>query len=196
MTPYREKTPPQQDIIHEPKAHLKRAPTLYLIIVFKIIKGTLFFMLAMGLYWESSRDLPRVYREFLAQPFVQSLFAHLRIHPENKFFAHLAEQIGDLTESKVRLAAFGTAFWSLFPLVEGIGMVYRVGWAGWMAIGESAFFVPIELYELARKFSWYMAIVMIINIFIVCYLYWYRDVLFKHHLPRHRHLHRPGASTV
>jgi uncharacterized membrane protein (DUF2068 family) len=63
-------------------------------------------------------------------------------------------------------------------------MLYRAGWAGWLAIGESAFFVPIEMYELARKYSPYMLAVMIINIFIVWYLYANRQTLFRHHQPR------------
>jgi uncharacterized membrane protein (DUF2068 family) len=73
---------------------------------------------------------------------------------------------------------------SLFPLVEGIGMLFRAGWAGWLAIGESAFFVPIELYELARKFSIYVLLVMVVNVIIVWYLYAYRVTLFHHHIPK------------
>ena len=40
---------------------------------------------------------------------------------------------------------------SLFPLVEGTGMLFRAGWAGWLAIGESAFFVPIETVRAGQK---------------------------------------------
>jgi uncharacterized membrane protein (DUF2068 family) len=189
------KMPEPGRLAEAPEAPLKRAPTLYLIIAFKIIKGVLFFWLAIALYCESTHDLPAEYRAFLNGPFAQTVFGHLKIHPENRFFTHLAEQVGDLTESKVRWAAVGTLLWSLFPLVEGIGMVYRVGWAGWLAIGESAFFVPIELYELARKFSWYLTVVTIINVFIVYYLYYYRAVLFHHHRPRHPHP-RPEASAA
>jgi uncharacterized membrane protein (DUF2068 family) len=76
---------------------------------------------------------------------------------------------------------------SLFPLVEGIGMLYRAGWAGWLAIGESAFFVPIEIYELARRFSLYLVLVMMVNILIVWYLYAFRETLFHHHQPRQQH---------
>jgi uncharacterized membrane protein (DUF2068 family) len=186
------KIPLAEGLIGEPEPTLKRAPTLYVIIIFKLIKGVLFFALAVAMYWESTHDLSREFRAFLSSPFVQALFTHLKIHPENRFFTHLAEQIGDLTEAKVRWAAVGTVVWSLFPLVEGIGLVYRISWAGWLAIGESAFFVPIELYELARKFSWYLTVVAIINVFIVWYLYQYRAVLFHHH---HRPHHHPKAAT-
>jgi len=37
-----------------------------------------------------------------------------------------------------------TLVYSLFSLVEGIGLI-SVSWAGWLAIGESAFFIPIEI---------------------------------------------------
>ena len=114
---------------------------------------------------------------------VQSVLQVLRVHPGNKFFTHLAEQVGQLTEAKVLWAAAGTCFYSLFSLVEGIGMIFRVSWAGWMAIGESAFFIPIEIYELTRpaKFSWVLVGVLTINIIIVWYLFKNRHRLFHHH---------------
>jgi uncharacterized membrane protein (DUF2068 family) len=54
-----------------------------------------------------------------------------------------------------------------------------------MAIGESAFFIPIELYELTRpgKFSWIVLVVLVINIVIVWYLFENRHRLFRHHRP-------------
>ena len=62
-------------------------------------------------------------------------------------------------------------------------MIFRVSWAGWMAIGESAFFIPIEIYELTRpgKFSWVVLGVLVINIIIVWYLLRNRHRLFRHH---------------
>jgi uncharacterized membrane protein (DUF2068 family) len=157
---------------------LKRAPTLYAIILFKVIKGALFFVFGVVLYCQASHDLPGEW----------GVIEHvLRIHPENKFFQNISEQIAVVTKPQVHHLAVGTMIFSLFPLVEGIGMLYRAGWAGWLAIGESAFFVPIEIYELARRFSLYLVLVMVVNILIVWYLYAYRETLFHHHQPRQRH---------
>jgi uncharacterized membrane protein (DUF2068 family) len=114
----------------------KRAPTLYAIIVLKLIKGLLFAGLALTLYTLSDNNLPDEFR---------SLLQHLKLNPERRFFTDLAVQVGQLTERKVVLAAAGTLVYSLFSLVEGIGLMFRVSWAGWMAIGESAFFIPIEV---------------------------------------------------
>src|SRR4051812_28753576 len=140
----------------------KPAPTFFGIIVFKLVKGSAFLALAIVLYCLSDNNLPQEYKDFLAKPAMQEILHVLRVHPGNKFFTHLAEQVGQLTESNVLWAAAGTCFYSLFSLVEGGGMIFRVSWAGWMAICESAFFVPIELYELSRpgKFSWFVLAVL------------------------------------
>ena len=81
-------------------------------------------------------------------------------------------------------AAAGLFFYSLFGWVEGIGLIFRVSWAGWLAIGESLFFVPLEYLELRHHFSWAVVAVMIANIIICWYLLSNRKRLFRHH---HRH---------
>lgn len=150
----------------------KRAPTLYVIIGIKLLKGLLFVVLAIVIYALSDNDLPAEYRSFLH---------HLRLNPERKFWSDLAIQVGHLTEKRVVLAAIGTLIYSMFSLVEGTGLIFRVGWAGWLAIGESAFFIPIEMYELIHSFSMAVLIVLGVNIVIVWYLFQNRHRLFRHH---------------
>src|SRR5262245_52884437 len=110
----------------------KRAPTLYAIVAVKLLKGLIFVGLAIVAYTLSDNDLPADY---------QNLLHHLRLNPERKFFSDLATQIGTLTEAKILWAAAGTLLYSLFSLVEGVGLIFRVRWAGWLAIGESSFFI-------------------------------------------------------
>jgi uncharacterized membrane protein (DUF2068 family) len=167
--------PPEESLVK------KRSPTLYGIIIFKLVKGSLFLTLAITAYTLSDNNLPEEYQGFLR--YIQPVLEMLRVHPANKFFTHIAEEIGGLTEAKVLWAAAGTLFYSLFSLVEGVGLMFRISWAGWLAIGESAFFIPIELYELSRrsKFSWWLVGVLAINVFIVWYLFKNRHRLFVHH---------------
>jgi uncharacterized membrane protein (DUF2068 family) len=171
----------------ETKLFKKRAPTLYLIIAMKLLKGALFAALAIYLYALSDNDLPAEYQKWLHL---------LRFNPERKFWSDLATQIGGLTEAKVLWAAVGTLIYSLFAWVEAIGMIFRVSWAGWLAIGESAFFIPIEIFELTRRrqpgeapvhpyHSWIVLAVLVANIFIVWYLFQNRGRLFRHHHSSH-----------
>ncbi len=155
----------------------KRAPTLYVIIAIKLLKGLLFLTLAVVAWALSDNDLPVEFRHFLH---------FLRLNPERRFFANLAVQVGKITEVNVLWVAAGTLVYSLFSLVEGIGLMFRVSWAGWLAIGESAFFIPIELYELSSKFSLTVFVILLINVIMVSYLFQNRHRLFRHH---HHHHH-------
>jgi uncharacterized membrane protein (DUF2068 family) len=183
------KTAPSVSTEPAAEVHLKRAPTFYVIIFFKIAKGLLAGFLSVVLYFQPANQLPTEYEQLMGRPAVKEVFHYLRIHPENKFFEHLAEQIANATDAGVRAAAVGALLWSLFPLTEGIGMIFRVRWAGWLAIGESAFFVPVEIFKLVEAFTWFMVVVTLINMLIVWYLYTYRERLFyeAHHYRNLRH---------
>ena len=157
-----------------------RAPTLYAIILVKLLKGALFLSMAIVAYTLSDNDLPEEYR---------NLLHYLRLNPEKKFFSELAVKVGTITEANVLWVAAGTAVYSLFSLIEGVGLMFRVRWAGWLAIGESAFFIPIEVFDLVHHYSLTVLIILAINIVIVWYLYANRERLFGHHSPsfiRHR----------
>ena len=159
----------------------KRAPTLYAIIAVKLLKGLLFVALAIVAYTLSDNDLPAEYK---------NLLHHLRVNPERRFWADLALQIGQLTEVKVLWAAAGTLVYSLFSLVEAVGLMFRISWIGWLTIGESAFFIPIEIYELVRRtvpdqphpsHKVTLLVILVLNIVILWYLFRNRQRLFRHH---------------
>jgi uncharacterized membrane protein (DUF2068 family) len=150
----------------------KKAPTLYVIILIKLGKGILLLLLALGVYGLSDNNLPEEFRKVVKA---------LHFDPERQFFSDLANQISNVTPKKLLVFASGTFIYSLFSLVEGIGLIFRVSWAGWLAIGESAFFIPIEVYELSHRFSVTIFIILLLNILIVWYLLKNRSRLFKHH---------------
>jgi uncharacterized membrane protein (DUF2068 family) len=168
-----------------PKPELKkRAPTLYLIIVGKLIKGVLALGLAFGVLKLANQDLPDLFIRLLN-------WVHL--DPENRFFSDFTSKLETITPANVRWVALGTFLYSVFALVEGIGLLYRISWAGWLTIGESAFFIPIEIFELVHRqqlvrsgelhpgFAWKLTIILGLNILIVWYLFQNRARLFRHH---------------
>ncbi len=155
----------------------KRAPTLYAIIAIKLTKGLLLLLLGAGVYSLHDNNLPEEFRQGLQ-------FFH--IDPEKAFFTELARKISTITPANVVWIARGTVLYSLFSLVEGTGLLFRISWAGWLAIGESAFFIPIEVYELMHRYSLSILIILGLNILIVWYLFQNRARLFRHHLRHHK----------
>jgi len=150
----------------------RRAPTLWLIVAFKLIKGTVLLAVALGIYSLIDDDLPRQLRRLLDA---------LDVDPEQQFFSHLAAWIETVSPAKVGWIATGTLLYSLFSLIEGIGLILRARWAAWLAIGESAFFIPIEVFELSRQFQRSIFLVLLANVLIVWYLVRNRERLFRHH---------------
>ena len=163
----------------------KRAPTLYLIIFIKLLKGTLALLLAFGAYRMAGRDLGGVFDRVMH-------FIHL--DPENRFLSYIGDSLDSINPGNVRWIATGTFIYSLFSLVEGVGLIFRAPWAGWLAIGESAFFIPIEIFELVHHhemvlhgdvapsgFTWKVSVILGLNILIVWYLFQNRARLFRHH---------------
>lgn len=157
------------------KEAVKSAPTLYAIIAMKLFKGLFFAVLALIVYTHSDKDV--------AQEF-SNLLQWLRLNPEGKFWANLIAQMDGLTQARIVHLAYATFIYSLFAVVEGVGLMFRLTWAGWLSIGESAFFIPIEIYELSRRFTWFVFVIMVLNSFMVFYLYANRERLFSHHAHR------------
>ena len=163
-----------------PKA--ARAPTLYVIIAMKLGKGLLMALLAARVYTLHDANLPDNFRQTLE-------FFHL--DPEKKFFTEVAAILDQVTASNIKWFARGTVLYSLFSLVEGFGLIFRLRWVGWLTIGESAFFIPIEVYEVVHSFhhshhlrqTGGLLVILALNVLIVWYLYQNRQRLFHHHRP-------------
>ena len=67
------------------------------------------------------------------------------------FFAAIGDWLDTVTPATCAWLASGTFLYGLFLLVGGTGLAFRAKWAIWLAIGESAFFIPIEIFELVRR---------------------------------------------
>ncbi len=155
-----------------PASGNQRAPTLYFIIGFKLLKGLAALLIALGIYTLAGQDLQDLFDRFL-------LWAHL--DPENRFFSAIGDQLDTVTAHNVKMVSLGTLIYGLFMLVVGIGLALRTWWAVWLAIGESAFFIPIEIYELAIHPRWELVVLLAFNVLVVWYLFRNRNTLFHHH---------------
>ncbi len=144
---------------------------LYAIIAFKLLKGLLLLSLALGAYSLVDDDLPEQFARLLHV---------VRIDPEKQFFEELSGRLALVTPSTVGWIATGTLLYSLFSLVEAGGLLYRATWAGWLAIGESAFFIPIEIHHLMRGYSPLVLGILVMDALILVYLYRNRNRLLLH----------------
>ena len=160
----------------------KRAPTLYLIAAVKIFKGVALLLAAAGIFSLAGKDLGDLFDQFVRW---------IHLDPENRFFNNISDWLDTVTAANVRAVATGTLLFGLFLLVGGSGLAFRAKWAIWLAIGESAFFIPIEVFELIRRHAFPeetsrfhypklgLLLVLALNVLIVWYLLKNRRRLFR-----------------
>ena len=168
-----------------------RAPTLYFIAICKLAKGAALLLLAAGIYSLAGHDLQEDFGKFVE-------WVHM--DPEHRFFRNISDFLSTVTPGNVKVTALAFSLYGCFLLAGGVGLALRAKWAIWLTIGESAFFIPIEVFELTGRrtprldpadepqphshlFSHPkvgLLIVLILNILIVCYLYKNKQRLFRH----------------
>src|SRR5271154_3499057 len=165
----------------------KKAPTLYFIIVGKLVEGALLLAGGVSIYLLAHKNLPDLFDQFIRW---------MHFDPEGRLFSDIGDRLETVTPGNVHAIASWLFLYGLFKTVGGLGLMFRAPWAIWLAIGESAFFIPIEIYELIRRHTREgevqahalfahpktgIAILLAVNVLIVWYLLKNRERLFRHH---------------
>jgi uncharacterized membrane protein (DUF2068 family) len=94
----------------------------------------------------------------------------LRVDPENRFIHPLLAKILPVTPKQLKELSVGTFFYAGLLLTEGIGLLMRKHWAEYFTVITTAALIPLEVYELVRRFTAVKVGVFVVNVAIVVYL--------------------------
>jgi uncharacterized membrane protein (DUF2068 family) len=146
----------------------------WLIIIgsFKILEGLLFVLLGLGVVRLLHRDIGDV--------LLRAAMA-LRLDPESHFVNILLDKVELLTPHKMRLISEGIFLKAGLDFVEGIGLAMEKTWAEWLTIGLTASFLPWEIFELARHFTWVKVGITLVNLLVLIYLLWVQRLRLRAH---------------
>jgi uncharacterized membrane protein (DUF2068 family) len=156
----------------------KRAAGLYTIIAIKGGKGLLLLLLSLGIFSVVGDNL---------RTELEDALRWVNLNPEQEFWSALGEDLEAVAPERIRWIASGSLLYALLLFVESFGLALRAFWAAWLAIGETAFFIPIEVFDLLRRPSFVVFGILVLNSVIVFYLVRNRERWFHHHrqsLPR------------
>jgi uncharacterized membrane protein (DUF2068 family) len=93
------------------------------------------------------------------------------MHADRLRYVHtLLGDLGHVSRREILGASLASFAYSGLQTVEGIGLYWERRWAEYLALLGTGGFLPIELYELVRQFSWTKLGVLIFNALIVAYL--------------------------
>lgn len=149
---------------------------LIIIGIFKLLKGILFVLLGFGVIRLLHRDIG----EMLLRTAMS-----LRLDPESHFVNVLLEKVQLLTPHKMRIISAAIFLYAALDFTEGTGLVLEKTWAEWLTIGLTASFLPWEIFEIARHFTWVKVGVTFLNVLVLVYLLHVQRLRLQAH--RHRH---------
>jgi len=145
-------------------AHRPRG--LLAIALFKLGKSIFFFCVGIGVVHLLHRNLGEA---------AQRLASALHFEPEGRITALLTKKMTLLDPKKLRDFGFFSFAYSAIALTEGVGLMLEKVWAEYLTLSLTVMFLPWELYELARRPTWFRLALLIINLLVLAYLLWILD---------------------
>ena len=151
---------PVQTVSRQRKAG-EKTTTLLLIALFKLAKGILLLVVAIGALKLLHRDVAESVRHWVNV---------LRIDPDNRYIHTALTRILGVSPRQLRAISAGTFAYAGLFLTEGTGLLLGKRWAEYLTIVTTAGLIPLEAYETSRHFTLVKVAVMIVNVGIVVYL--------------------------
>jgi uncharacterized membrane protein (DUF2068 family) len=136
---------------------------LLMIGLFKLGKALLFFCIGIGALHLLHKDLGDE---------VVRLATALKFDPESRFVSILLDKVDLIDTHRLRQIGFATFGYSALALTEGIGLLLEKVWAEYLTLILTISFLPWELYELARRPSWFRLGLLLINLAVLAYIVW------------------------
>jgi uncharacterized membrane protein (DUF2068 family) len=134
---------------------------LWLIAAFKFFKGLALLAVGIG-------TLNLIHKNVAAQ--IEEWIELLQVDPQNHYIHRILEKLSKLDARRLKELSVGTFFYSALFLTEGIGLGLRKRWAEYLTIVSTSLFIPLEVYELAKRGTPMKGILLLVNAAIVAYL--------------------------
>lgn len=136
---------------------------LLLIAVFKLVKGLALIAIGVGALRLLHRDVAAL---------VEHWVNAFQVDPNNRYIVLLLSKLSLVTDRRLKELSIGTFIYAGVFLTEGTGLAFRKRWAEYFTIITTASFLPLEIYEIARRLTLAKTIALIVNVAILIYLIW------------------------
>lgn len=159
------------------------------IAVFEAVKGCIGLIAGFGLLSLMHRDIA---------DFAEDLVGFLHLNSEGRLAHRIVETVTKLNPANIKIFFALSLVYAAVRFVEAYGLWRLRTWAEWFAIISGLVYIPIEIYELAHKPTFTRAGILIFNVAIVLYLFYFRKEQ-KHEKEIHDSLiqsNLPNAPTI
>ena len=133
------------------------------IAIFKLIKGVLLFLAALGLLRLVNRDIEAVVIHWVTA---------LRMDPDGRHLQALIARVSNLNPHDLKALSIGSFFYAGLLLTEGLGLWFEQAWAEYLTVIATSCFVPFEIHTIWRHPTPVKGLILTLNLAIVGYLVW------------------------
>jgi len=134
---------------------------LRIVSVFEAAKGLLVLLAGFGFFEYIHKDLHRVAEQLVRQ---------FHFNPASRYPRIFLDLFDHMTVSQLWMLSLAALIYAAVRFIEAYGLWLQRRWAEWFGILSGALYVPIEIYEVARKVTWPRVTLLIVNAAIVMYL--------------------------
>jgi uncharacterized membrane protein (DUF2068 family) len=129
--------------------------------VVEAAKGALVLAAGLELFTLVHRDV---------QAIAERIVEHFHFNPASRYPRILLDAAGALTDERLVALAMGAIAYSTVRFIEAYGLWMQRRWAEWLAVVAGGLYIPIEIYEIARRVTWIRSGLLAVNAAIVVYL--------------------------
>jgi uncharacterized membrane protein (DUF2068 family) len=144
-----------------PRRTSSRDPWFLLIGIFKLTKAAALLVLGIGLLKLMHRDVAAVTTHWIER---------FRLDPDNKHIHEALSRVFRVTPRQLKELSVGTFLYASIFLTEGTGLLLRKHWAEYLTLVSTGLFIPLEVFELAQRFTWVRLAIFAVNVATIWYL--------------------------
>jgi uncharacterized membrane protein (DUF2068 family) len=145
----------------------KMIRVLKVVAIFEALKGLLGLLAGVAIFSLIHQNI---------QVSTGQLVRNLHINSSNNLSKIIIEAAAYLTDRHIRFLALFAFLYALMRFVEAYGLWFARRWAEWFALISGCVYLPFELFELAKGFTWVKITLVVINLLVVLYM----AVVLKH----------------
>jgi uncharacterized membrane protein (DUF2068 family) len=134
---------------------------LRLIALFKLLKGLLLVGVAFGALRLIHADVSVL---------VSSWADRLNIDPQNRYLGAILSRLVAADSRTFETIAAGSFVYAAVFFTEGVGLWFKRRWAEYFTIIVTSSLIPLELYEVWKRFAVSRVAIVAVNVAIVAYL--------------------------
>ncbi|HEY0784704.1 MAG TPA: DUF2127 domain-containing protein [Acidobacteriaceae bacterium] len=127
----------------------------------KLFKALLLLALGFGALKLLHKDLADTVTHWLVD---------MRFDPESHFISKIIEKVAGISPHRLRQISVGIFCFAAMDVIEGTGLILERWWAEYLTLIVTASFVPWEIFEIIRHFTWAKIVIALLNIAVVFYL--------------------------